>query len=1173
MPKVNTIKSPKSGGILTRSRAAKFVESHQAPSKKTKITKSETLKPESKNKIKKDEAKKKGKENAGDKTNKNKEKKENEDKNIRLEKNPPKDGNGRKKNAATPKPIKRRRIILPDEDSDAEVDSGDEYKPDSDVSQESDEGSLSEAVSDSEPASEKDSDDETPKKKRKVNNGTAAKSSAKKSIKSDIPLRGIELTAPKASNTQSWPHLKYEFLQPDKIKDAKMRSPEHPDYDPRTLYVPQDFLDTQTPAMRQWWVLKSSHYDCVLLFQLAKWYLLYHMDAVIGVNEMNLSFMRGELRGQFALSGFPESAYGRCSAGLIERGYKVARIEQTETPEMAAKRCARMKKSTKFDKVVNREICQISTRGTKIYTAQDTEAAAPTSSYLLSIVEKQTTGLPSYGVCFIDTSIGEFHLGQFQDDRCNSQDDRCNSRLLTLIAHHPPAHIVYERGNLSPTTLKIINNYLPNVMKEALQKEVQFWTSTKVLKTLYENNYFKKEGDESEFTWPTSLQPFLNKADSSQLMASEDKELAINALGGCVYLLKEYMLDQQLLSLGRFKIYSPPDFTSIKKGRKKKTQFAHNMVLDAITINNLRILGSDGSLIEVLDKCCTAFGKRLIREWICRPSCRKSVIIERQEAITQLLDNPDIVAEVRSKLSTLPDIDRLLSKIHAHGNAAKLQNHPDSRAILFDANLYSKRKINDFITVLNSFEEILAIIKKFSVFDNPLISKCTRLEPEGDFPDLNETVNHFKNAFNHEQAKKEGFIIPKRGVDREYDAVLLELAEIKKESEAYLDKQKKHFGVQIKYCGGDKKRFQIEVPESQIKKVGNGYELQGSRKGFKRYYTAESREFLARQIAAEEQKEKVLKDSNRKIFAKFSEEYEQWSNAAYNIAVLDCLISLSEYARTCDVCIPTVYDDTDGNEIMIEIRDGKHPCIPSDNFIPNDTCIATEETAPLILLTGPNMGGKSTLMRQVGLITVMAQIGCHVPASACQLTLVDRIFTRLGANDDIMAGQSTFLVELSETAAILQHATTHSLVLLDELGRGTSTYDGTAIAASVVDALTKKKCRTLFSTHYHSLVEDFKDNTNVSSAHMACMVENEDEGEVTEQNVTFLYKLSQGACPKSYGFNAARLAGIPAHITKRAQEIATKLENEVNLRHAFTTLCKINDGLSMKSVLKSLTTL
>ncbi|XP_023246001.1 probable DNA mismatch repair protein Msh6 [Copidosoma floridanum] len=258
---------------------------------------------------------------------------------------------------------------------------------------------------------------------------------------------------------------------------------------------------------------------------------------------------------------------------------------------------------------------------------------------------------------------------------------------------------------------------------------------------------------------------------------------------------------------------------------------------------------------------------------------------------------------------------------------------------------------------------------------------------------------------------------------------------------------------------------------------------------------------------------------------------------------------------------------------MIEIRDGKHPCIPSNNFIPNDTLIATKETAPLILLTGPNMGGKSTLMRQVGLITVMAQIGCHVPASACQLTLVDRIFTRLGANDDIMAGQSTFLVELSETAAILQHATTHSLVLLDELGRGTSTYDGTAIAASVVDALTKKKCRTLFSTHYHSLVEDFKDSANVSSAHMACKIENEDEGEVTEQNVTFLYKLSQGACPKSYGFNAARLAGIPAHITKRAQEIATKLENEVNLRHAFTTLCKINDGLSMKSVLKSLTTL
>ncbi|OXU29419.1 hypothetical protein TSAR_009297 [Trichomalopsis sarcophagae] len=1138
MPKVNTLfnyfTSPK--GASPRSN-----NSSPAPKPRASKAKSETPKREQKNKDTK-RGKGKDKENV----------RENRERKRSLDDLDDNEEPMETEEAVTPKPTpKRRRIIIPEDNSE---DSGDEYKPDE--SAESEEDLDLSVVSESEPNTASEDEDETPKKKQKMSNiktPSRRGGGAKKSIAKKDSGTGQEQPAGKASDTQDWPHLKYEFLQKEKIKDNKKRRSTDPDYDPRTVYVPPDFLDKQTPAMRQWWVLKSDHYDCVLFFKVGKFYELYHMDAVTGVNELSLTFMRGE----FAHSGFPEIAYGRFSASLIERGYKVARIEQTENPEMMSQRCAKMGKTTKFDKVVKREICQISTKGTRVYTAQDAEASAPMSTYLLSIIEKQerNQNISSYGVCFIDTTIGDFNLGQFQDDRCNS-------RLLTLLAHYPPAHIIYERNNLSQTTLKILNNLLPGAMKEALQKEVQFWSSTKVLNVLHEADYFKNEED-SSFSWPKGLEPYLNDGDSLGLTPLEEKQLAVNALGGCVYLLKNYQLDHQLLAQRRFKTYVPPDF-SVEAEKSDGTKLAYNMVLDAMTITNLRVLGNEGSLIKTLDNCCTAFGKRLLREWVCRPSCRKSVIVERQNAITELIDNPDVVQEVRSKLSGLPDLERLLSKIHVQGNAAKLRNHPDGRAIMFEGPAYSKKTIVDFITALNGFEDILKLIKKFSKFTNPLINKCTRLEPEGDFPELRETLDHFKTAFNHEEAKKEGFIVPKHGVDREYDAVLMELADIKKELDSYLEKQRKYFGVQIKYCGNDKKRYQIEVPESQIKKVGSGYELQGSRKGFKRYYTEETKDLLARQIAAEEQKDKVLKDSNRKIFAKFSDQYDKWSNATYNIAVLDCLISLAEYARTYVTCIPTIFDDTDDQGIFIEIREGKHPCIVSENFIPNDTVIATAKAAPLIILTGPNMGGKSTLMRQVGLITIMAQIGCHVPATDCKLTLVDRIFTRLGANDDIMAGQSTFLVELSETSAILQHATKYSLVLLDELGRGTSTYDGTAIAASVVEALTKIQCRTLFSTHYHSLVEDYKMNKNVTLAHMACMVESDDEDQISEENVTFLYKLSEGACPKSYGFNAARLAGLPASITKRAQSIATKLEAEVNLRHAFTALCKITDSSAVK---------
>ncbi|XP_015186133.1 PREDICTED: probable DNA mismatch repair protein Msh6 [Polistes dominula] len=1043
---------------------------------------------------------------------------------------------------------KRRRIIIPEEDSGE--DSGDSFKPDS--ADEDSETELSEGVTESEIETQ---DEETPEKKPKksvIAKGGSRKEKGtpkqvvKKEIKSvSAPQSQEQSTSAPAIPADSWPHLKYDFLQPNKRRDINKRPPTDPNYDCRTVYVPLEFLNNQTPAMRQWWELKSKHFDCVLFFKVGKFYELYHMDAVTGVNELNLTYMRGE----FAHSGFPEIGYGRFSTSLIERGYKIARIEQTETPDMMTQRCSKMSKVTKYDKVVKREICQISTKGTRVHTPLDVDVSTPNSNYLLSLVQKCKSGVnSSFGVCFIDTTIGDFHLGEFVDD-CY------NSRLLTLFAHYPPVHIVYERGNLSPAVLKILNNSMAAAYKESLQRDVQFWTAANTLKYLHEGEYFKKEKD-SNFVWPEGLQPYLSEGDSLGLTPSEDKELAVRALGGCIYLLKEYLLDQQLLAQAQFKTYVPPDF--FNGDERTEIKLMNNMVLDAITINNLRIFG-EGSLMKTLDYCATAFGKRLLREWICRPSCRKNIIKERQEAIQELIENVNVVQSIRSVLSNLPDLERLLSKIHALGNKAKLWNHPEGRAIMFEGQTYSKRKIMDFITTLNGFEKVLEIIDLCSDFKTNLISRCTKFEPEGEFPHLRETLDYFKTAFDHEEAKKQGCIVPKKGVDDEYDSVLSQMDEIKEDLDAYLAKQRKHFGVKVTFFGHDRKRFQIEVPDSQIKKVGSGYELASQRKGFKRYYTAEAKELLARQTSVEETRDKVLKDLNRRIFAKFSEKYDMWHMAVHKIAILDVLISLAEYAHSGDMCIPEIHDVNEG-EIFIDIKDGKHPCILSDNFIPNDTSIAKDQTASVIILTGPNMGGKSTLMRQIGLLTIMAQIGCHVPASSCNLTLVDRIFTRLGANDDILAGQSTFLVELTETSAILKHATPYSLVLLDELGRGTSTYDGTAIAASVVNELTKLKCRTLFSTHYHSLVEDYKNNPDVTLVHMACMVETEEEEEVSQETVTFLYKLSEGACPKSYGFNAARLAGIPLAITNRSREIAKRMEQETINKHLFISLCKANES-------------
>lgn len=937
--------------------------------------------------------------------------------------------------------------------------------------------------------------------------------------------------------TDSWLHLTFDFIKPDNIRDGQKRRPDHPDYNPKTLYVPKEFLNKQTPGMRQWWVLKSQHYDCVLFFKVGKFYELYHMDAVIAASELNISYMRGE----WAHSGFPEIGYGRFSGMLVEKGYKVARIEQTENPEMAAKRC-KQSSSTKFDKVVRREICQITNRGVRVPTVQDAQLATPYSNYLLSLVEKiGSTKLSTYGVCFVDTTTGVFNLGQFEDDISNS-------RFLTLLSHCSPLQIIYERGSLSRNTMKILND-LSSTIKEPLQKDVEFWSATKTLTALHEADYFKYES--ADFSWPEGLKPYLNPSDHLGLTPADNKELAVNALGGCLFILKDYILDEQLLAQKNFQTYVPPDMTI---NRDKVDELPTSMVLDAITISNLNILGKTDSLLHLLDHCCTAFGKRLLKEWVCRPSCQKSLIVQRQNAITELMDRADVIKDVKKLLTELPDLERLLSKVHAHGNAARLKNHPDGRAFMFEPHVYAKRKIDDFITVLEGFSNVLKITELFESFENELLISTTRLAPDGDFPDLRESLERFKNGFNHEEAKKAGCIVPKKGMDKEYDEVSLELELIRSDANDYLNRQSKHFHVKINFTSGtDKKRYQIDVPESKISLVNNKYDLQGSRKGFNRYWTAEAKELLERHVKAEEQREKVLKDVNRRVFASFSTMYDMWSTAVYKISVLDALMSLAEYAKSGDMCIPEFDSATD--KAYIIIKDGKHPCIMSENFVPNDTIVGTDGIASLVIVTGPNMGGKSTIMRQIGLLTVMAQIGCHIPAESCKISLIDRIFTRLGAGDDILTSRSTFLVELTETSVILRHATKHSLVLLDELGRGTSTHDGTAIAAAVTNALTKIQCRTLFSTHYHSLVEDFKKDSNVALAHMACQVE-EEVDDVSEETVTFLYKFVAGACPKSYGFNAARLAGVPLQIIKRAHEIADQLERETNRRKMFVKLWK-----------------
>ncbi|XP_065256529.1 DNA mismatch repair protein Msh6 isoform X6 [Emys orbicularis] len=340
--------------------------------------------------------------------------------------------------------------------------------------------------------------------------------------------------------------------------------------------------------------------------------------------------------------------------------------------------------------------------------------------------------------------------------------------------------------------------------------------------------------------------------------------------------------------------------------------------------------------------------------------------------------------------------------------------------------------------------------------------------------------------------------------------------------------------------------------------------------------TPEMMEARCRSLAHPTKFDRVVRREICRIITKGTQTYSVLDgdpSENLNKYLLNVLMCLANYSQEGDgpFCRPVILLPEQNTPPFLELKGSRHPCITKtffgDDFIPNDIVIGSKNEdedsnseAYCVLVTGPNMGGKSTLMRQAGLLAIMAQLGCYVPAEACRLTPIDRVFTRLGASDKIMSGESTFFVELSETSSILRHATEHSLVLVDELGRGTATFDGTAIASAVVRELAENiKCRTLFSTHYYSLVEDYSHSAAVRLGHMACMVENESE-DPSQETITFLYKFIRGACPKSYGFNAARLANIPEEVIQKGHRKARDFEKVTLSLRLFRHLCLVAEN-------------
>ena len=565
-----------------------------------------------------------------------------------------------------------------------------------------------------------------------------------------------------------------------------------------------------------------------------------------------------------------------------------------------------------------------------------------------------------------------------------------------------------------------------------------------------------------------------------------------------------YLLDTQknnLDHINKIILYSVTKYMSLDINARRNLEITEK----------LRDKAKKGTLLWVLDKTSTAMGRRLLRRWLNNPLIDVSKINKRLDAVAELKDNIILRGDILDNLKKVYDIERLAGKI-SYGSAngrdlislkSSAKQLPEIKKILSQA---KSSLLTELYSELDTLDDVYDIIDK-TIVDEPPISV------------------------------KEGGLI-KLGYDEEIDKLKTATTDGKNWIINLEAEEREKTGIKGLKVGFNKVfGYYIEVTKSNISLVPDRYIRKQTLTGGERYITEELKNLENQILGAEEKVVNLEYNVFVEVRDKIEAQIERVQKSAGIIATLDCLCSLATVAEDQNYVRPEV--DESG---VLDIKDGRHPVIekilPSGSFVQNDTYLDESENR-LAIITGPNMAGKSTYMRQVALITLMAQIGSFVPASYARIGVVDKIFTRVGASDDLSMGQSTFMVEMMEVAQILKEATANSLVILDEIGRGTSTYDGLSIAWAVAEYISdKEKCgaKTLFATHYHELTDLENKLEGVKNYSIAVKEKGED--------IIFLRKIVKGGTDESYGVHVAKLAGVPQTVTKRANEILKSIERK-----------------------------
>ncbi|KAL8996699.1 MAG: hypothetical protein Q9169_003871 [Polycauliona sp. 2 TL-2023] len=899
-----------------------------------------------------------------------------------------------------------------------------------------------------------------------------------------------------------------------------------------------------TPMEKQILEIKRYNMDTLLIIEVGYKFKFIGEDARTAAKELSIVCIPGKYRydehpseahlNRFASASIPVHRLHVHVKRLVGAGHKVGVVRQIET---AALKAAGDNRNAPFV----RKLTNVYTKGTYIDDVEGIEAAAagpsgggaPASGYLVGITESNAKGWGNdekvrVGMVAVQPATGDVIHDDFDDGFMRSE-------IETRLLHIAPCEILIV-GELSKATEKLIQHLSgskTNVFGDKVRVErVEKPKAMAAQAYSHVSNFYAGKLEESGGDGLPS------RLLDNVLKLPEDVTICLSAM---ITHMTEYGLEHVFDLTKYFQSFSARS----------------HMLLNGTTLTSLEVYQNQtdrsekGSLFWTLDRTQTRFGRRLLRKWVGRPLLTKSELEDRIAAVEEL--------NAAERTTKVDKINHLLGQIKSDLEKSLIR-------------IYYKRCTRpELLIVLQTMQRIaneFSIVKtpEGTGFRSKLIAGAVAA-----LPSISASVVDFLERINAVAAKdddKYGFFRE----EVESDTITehkLGIASVEHD----LDGERATAAAKVKkkkidYVTVAGIEYLIEIDNTQLKNVPASWSKISGTKKVSRFHTPE----VVRLIRERDQHKEALAAACDVAFtallAEISTKYQLFRDCIQALATLDCLMSLATVARQPGYVKPEFSDDT-----CIAIEQGRHPMVEQlllDGYVPNDTDLATDQTRAL-LITGPNMGGKSSYVRQVALIAIMGQIGSYVPAASAKLGMLDAVFTRMGAFDNMMAGESTFMVELSETSDILKQATSRSLIILDELGRGTSTHDGVAIAQAVLDHVVREtKSLTLFITHYQNLSVLAKrfPNEELKNVHMKFQ-ESGDDG----QDITFLYEVGEGVAHRSYGLNVARLANVPDSVLEVAAFKSKALENKIrqkSLAHVSRVLQSTLEGHQTAEQMESL---